>query len=750
MVWPEPGEALDRTVAAEQAIEDLHAEAFARWAPIAAAAALPVLAGATLLPPDLAALQTATTIAAWTAIAEAVIVTGAALVWSAAVIEAMQALDIPLPEVDPVEAHAAVLDTFDDTVLRIVDRATGMDRDELHTAAGIVELTPRLREARNAVLAEQRVNAERTALIVRDKAARAITDAGLNADPTMPVAAERQAVADALTPGSTALRDTARQEGYEAAGVLNHAAVTAARQTNAEFSEDPQKVWIATLDGATRPGHWAADGQRVPLEAHFTVGGEQMFVPGDKTASPANWKNCRCRVGILAAGEPLPDEIDRHTERLDGRDSVTINREGRTQAEEIERRRRAGNVRARDTTDGMGRIASVNEETDMTVEQVAEDYETDPSQPAVELSGIPGELPDDLDSDPDFATAVATLTAAVDTEPRLRTYDPSLFEDPKLTRPTFPSMNNETGRIFGHLAEWGHVIRGGRDLTPRNRNGYRNFHTSQVTLSNGRQLSVGRLTVQGGHASTERGVTAAAARAHYDDVTKAFGLVRVGEDRFGIWFSGVPAPGVDPEVFQQGMTAQISGDWRDCPGHPLDMIAAHAVNSPGFPIYSAQTGPDGREMALVAALGPVRGQTTPTHVLASVEELKVAVGEVLDERERAAELAARRDAALTAAHAAVGDPPPPPTPSERVEELLAINALTAGVSTMPAQFKKYWLAGAGAASIRWGQPGDFDRCVRSINAKIVENGRAPLPDREIKGLCSNLHREALGTNPGEH
>lgn len=96
----------------------------------------------------------------------------------------------------------------------------------------------------------------------------------------------------------------------------------------------------------------------------------------------------------------------------------------------------------------------------------------------------------------------------------------------------------------------------------------------------------------------------------------------------------------------------------------------------------------------------------------------------------------------------MGDPLPPPTPAERVEELLAINSLVAGVSTMPAQFKKYWLAGAGAAKIRWGVPGDFDRCVRSINAKIVEKHGKPLPDREIKGLCSNLHREATGTNPG--
>jgi hypothetical protein len=67
---------------------------------------------------------------------------------------------------------------------------------------------------------------------------------------------------------------------------------------------------------------------------------------------------------------------------------------------------------------------------------------------------------------------------------------------------------------------------------------------------------------------------------------------------------------------------------------------------------------------------------------------------------------------------------------------------------MPIQFKKYWLAGAGAGVIRWGAPGDFDRCCTAINAKIAEHGGKPLPDGEIKGLCATLHKEATGATPG--
>lgn len=67
---------------------------------------------------------------------------------------------------------------------------------------------------------------------------------------------------------------------------------------------------------------------------------------------------------------------------------------------------------------------------------------------------------------------------------------------------------------------------------------------------------------------------------------------------------------------------------------------------------------------------------------------------------------------------------------------------------MPPQFKKYWLAGPGAAAIAWNTPGDFLRCTKLINAKIVENGNDPLPDRVIEGLCAKLHHEATGEWPG--
>jgi len=53
---------------------------------------------------------------------------------------------------------------------------------------------------------------------------------------------------------------------------------------------------------------------------------------------------------------------------------------------------------------------------------------------------------------------------------------------------------------------------------------------------------------------------------------------------------------------------------------------------------------------------------------------------------------------------------------------------------------EYWAHGEGAAKIRWGVPGDFDRCVTHL-AKYV-------PPTMVKGLCSNLHVRATGARPG--
>lgn len=74
----------------------------------------------------------------------------------------------------------------------------------------------------------------------------------------------------------------------------------------------------------------------------------------------------------------------------------------------------------------------------------------------------------------------------------------------------------------------------------------------------------------------------------------------------------------------------------------------------------------------------------------------------------------------------------------------ASEAVTAagGHGTMPANLKKYWLHGEGAAKIRWGEGGDYNRCVLELSRHVNP--------AQVHGLCGNLHEEALGISTAEH
>jgi hypothetical protein len=54
------------------------------------------------------------------------------------------------------------------------------------------------------------------------------------------------------------------------------------------------------------------------------------------------------------------------------------------------------------------------------------------------------------------------------------------------------------------------------------------------------------------------------------------------------------------------------------------------------------------------------------------------------------------------------------------------------------RLKEYWVHGEGAAKIRWGEPNDFYRCVAHLGKYVSDP----------KGLCADLHHEALGVWPG--
>lgn len=56
------------------------------------------------------------------------------------------------------------------------------------------------------------------------------------------------------------------------------------------------------------------------------------------------------------------------------------------------------------------------------------------------------------------------------------------------------------------------------------------------------------------------------------------------------------------------------------------------------------------------------------------------------------------------------------------------------------KLREYWTKGKGAAKIRWGTGGDFDRCVRHMRKHV---------GTRAEGLCNIYHRAAVGSAPGK-
>jgi len=82
----------------------------------------------------------------------------------------------------------------------------------------------------------------------------------------------------------------------EFAGLVNGGSL-AATSVVAEATESTYwKIWL-TAPGAEYPRHEdyeGLDGQTVPLDGVFDVGGEQLAYPGDPDGEPAEVCNCRC------------------------------------------------------------------------------------------------------------------------------------------------------------------------------------------------------------------------------------------------------------------------------------------------------------------------------------------------------------------------------------------------------------------------------------------------------------------------
>ncbi len=178
------------------------------------------------------------------------------------------------------------------------------------------------------------------------------------------------------------------------------------------------------------------------------------------------------------------------------------------------------------------------------------------------------------------------------------------FRDPGLTEAT-PLTVTPDGRVFGHLCEWNraHIGYGGRKVfAPRN-DDMSYFLTGATDVRNDdgeiMEISVGKLTMNTGHASIDDGVSAAAATSHYDHTGSIAALVNAGNDRIGVWLAGALMPDLDAFTTRRFRSCGASGDWRPIGGQ-LRLVAALSVPVGGFPIPRARVA-SGAPMALVAA-----------------------------------------------------------------------------------------------------------------------------------------------------
>lgn len=165
----------------------------------------------------------------------------------------------------------------------------------------------------------------------------------------------------------------------------------------------------------------------------------------------------------------------------------------------------------------------------------------------------------------------------------------SWFSDPKLTEPTKLTITKD-GRVYGHLAQWRtcHVgIGNACVVAPKSHTKYSLFKVGSLLCDDGTQMSVGKIVMGSAHANAQWGVMPA--RDFYDNTSMTAAIVNVGEDKHGIWINGMLTPDMTPEKIVSLRASALSGDWRAINGN-LELIAALAVNSPGFPIYRESAG----------------------------------------------------------------------------------------------------------------------------------------------------------------
>ncbi len=130
--------------------------------------------------------------------------------------------------------------------------------------------------------------------------------------------------------------DKVKQEARNAVtgldGHLTQNVLTSFVQQYETSAPETKKRWVTKRDKKVRETHNHADGQTVPVNESFIVGGAFMMYPGDRTAPVEETANCRCVM--VAVGPRLRDAKGRFM-------AIPIPNESRAATEARERKRQA-------------------------------------------------------------------------------------------------------------------------------------------------------------------------------------------------------------------------------------------------------------------------------------------------------------------------------------------------------------------------------------------------------------------------
>lgn len=122
---------------------------------------------------------------------------------------------------------------------------------------------------------QKQIKAVVTSSILRGQSLKGMVSDLIEKIPTM----ERASAIRAARTAFTSAENGGRQAAFERA---------------AEMGIRARKRWVATKDKRTRRDHANADGQTVPIDQPFDIGGYAMMYPGDPDGPGKEVYNCRC------------------------------------------------------------------------------------------------------------------------------------------------------------------------------------------------------------------------------------------------------------------------------------------------------------------------------------------------------------------------------------------------------------------------------------------------------------------------